>query len=308
MAALTQAAQVDERLILLTADLGYMALEAFADRFPKRFFNVGVSEQNMVGVATGLADAGFIPFVYSIGTFAALRPYEFIRNGPVLHGLPVRVVGVGGGMEYGHNGISHYALEDIAVMRAQPSMTVLAPADAAQAASALLATYDRPGPIYYRLGKDDRIRVAGLDGRFRFGELETVQEGRDALIISSGAAANVAVGAADCLRSGGVAAEVAVAATLAPAPRASLIQAIRRHSVVATVEAHYVTGGLGSLVAEIIAEGQLRVSFIRCGVTDMPIALTGSQAFMESCAGLTPEVIAQRVSSAVLRFAEPVPR
>ncbi len=109
--------------MLLTGDLGYMVLDVFSNRFPDRFFNVGVAEQNMVGIATGLAEAGYVPFVYSIATFATMRPYEFIRNGPVLHDLPVRIVGVGGGFDYGHNGITHFALEDYALMRAQPDMT-----------------------------------------------------------------------------------------------------------------------------------------------------------------------------------------
>ena len=104
MSTLTELAAQDERVVLLTGDLGFMALEPFADRFPGRFFNVGVAEQNMVGLSTGLAEAGLIPFVYSIVTFATLRAYEFIRNGPVLHRLPVRVVGVGGGFEYGPAG------------------------------------------------------------------------------------------------------------------------------------------------------------------------------------------------------------
>src|SRR5262245_38555337 len=101
---LTELAARDPRILLLTGDLGYLALEPFVERFPGRFFNVGVAEQNMIAVATGLAEAGFLPFVYSIAPFAALRPYEFIRNGPVLHQLPVRVVGVGAGFDYGHNG------------------------------------------------------------------------------------------------------------------------------------------------------------------------------------------------------------
>src|SRR5438093_13706937 len=105
---LAELAKEDPRIVLLTADLGFMALEPFADAFPERFFNVGVAEQNMVGAATGLAEAGFIPFVYSIVTFAVLRPFEFIRNGPVAHQLPVRIVSVGGGFEYGYNGISQY--------------------------------------------------------------------------------------------------------------------------------------------------------------------------------------------------------
>jgi transketolase len=137
---LAELAAKDSRILLLTADLGYMALEPFSERFPDRFLNVGVAEQNMVGLATGLAEAGFLPFVYSIVTFATLRPYEFIRNGPIMQQLPVRIIGVGGGFEYGHNGVSHYGLEDIGVMRLQPDLSVIAPADHEQARTALLHT------------------------------------------------------------------------------------------------------------------------------------------------------------------------
>src|SRR5678816_4518777 len=129
---LTELASEDPRILLLTGDLGYLAVEPFVEKHPNRFINVGVAEQNMIGVATGLAEAGFIPFVYSIVPFAVLRPYEFIRNGPIQHRWPVRIVGVGGGFDYGTNGLSHYGLEDIAVMRAQPGIQVIAPADAQQ--------------------------------------------------------------------------------------------------------------------------------------------------------------------------------
>jgi transketolase len=133
-----------------------MALEPFMEKHADRFFNIGVAEQNMVGIATGLAESGFIPFVYSIVTFATLRPYEFIRNGPVWHRLPVRIVGVGGGFEYGAQGLSHHGLEDVGVMRVQPGMTVVAPADHEQMATALRATWNADGPVYYRIGKDDK--------------------------------------------------------------------------------------------------------------------------------------------------------
>src|SRR5260370_31370989 len=144
-------ARRDARVVLLTGDLGFMALEPFQEAYPDRFFNVGVAEQNMVGIATGLAEAGFIPFAYSIATFASLRTYEFIRNGPVLQRLPVRVVGVGGGFEYGSAGPRHYGLEDLALMRTQPGLTVIGPSGYLQALSALGATWYRPGAAYYRL-------------------------------------------------------------------------------------------------------------------------------------------------------------
>jgi len=114
---LIEEAERDDRIMLLTGDLGFMALEPFRERFPDRFFNMGVAEQNMIGVATGLADAGYTPFCYSIVPFAVLRPFEFIRNGPVLHGLPVRIIGIGGGFEYGTAGPTHFGLEDIAELK-----------------------------------------------------------------------------------------------------------------------------------------------------------------------------------------------
>ena len=163
---LVELATSDPRILLLTGDLGYTVLEPFSKKFPDRFFNVGVAEQNMVGLSTGLSEAGFIPFLYSIVTFASLRPYEFIRNGPILHQLPVRIVAIGGGFEYGHAGPTHHGLEDVGVMRIQPGITVIAPADAEQTRNALLETWDLPGPVYYRLGKNDKTTVPGLAGQF----------------------------------------------------------------------------------------------------------------------------------------------
>src|ERR1700685_3028292 len=147
--AVQDVAEHDPRVVFLTGDLGFTILEPLAESLKERFINVGVAEQNMVGLATGLAEAGWVPFVYSIGTFASMRPYEAIRNGPLLHSLPVRIVGVGAGLDYGHNGVTHYALEDFAIMRAHPDMTIIAPADPAQAISAAHASVDIDGPIYF---------------------------------------------------------------------------------------------------------------------------------------------------------------
>src|SRR5436853_680652 len=201
---LVELAERDPRILLLTGDLGFRALEPFRDRFPERFFNVGVAEQNVVGLATGLAEAGFIPFVYSIATFATLRPYEFIRNGPILHHLPVRIIGVGGGFDYGSAGPTHYGLEDLGVMRIQPGIGVVCPADHEQAAAALAATWDLPGPLYYRIGKDEKNCVPGLGGRFRLGAADQVREGTDLLVVACGAIACQAVAAAAALAAEGV--------------------------------------------------------------------------------------------------------
>jgi transketolase len=143
---LTELATQDQRIVLLTGDLGFMALEPFREAHPDRFFNVGVAEQNLMGVATGLADAGFTPYCYSIATFASLRGFEFFRNGAVWHNLPVRLVGMGGGFEYGSAGMTHHALEDIGVMRTLPRVTILAPADAGQTDPVVGDARNRRGP------------------------------------------------------------------------------------------------------------------------------------------------------------------
>jgi transketolase len=269
-----------------------MALEPFSDAFPKRFFNVGVSEQNMVGLATGLAEAGMVPFIYSIAPFATLRPYEFIREGPLLHRLPVRVVGIGGGMEYGPNGMSHYSLEDIAVMRAQPNMTVIAPADHMQARQALLASTDVPGPIYFRLGKDDTTVVPGLNGAFALGRMQLVREGPDAAIIAMGPIAAEALAAAGLLAARGLDCAVAVVASVSPPPEDDIENLLAGRSLVVTVEVHYAAGGLGSLVAEVIAERKIGVRLLRQCVRSMPDGLVGSQRYMERSFGLSAEQMA----------------
>ena len=286
---LVELAQDDPRLVLLTADLGFTVIEPFAERFPDRFFNVGVAEQNMVGIATGLAEAGYVPYVYSIATFAALRPYEFIRNGPVHQRLPVRVVGVGGGFDYGTNGPSHHALEDLALMRAQPGLAVIAPADFEQARLALLATHALQGPIYFRLGKDDSSRVDGLDGRFRLGRAEAIGSGRDLLLVTTGGIARNAVAAAEALAARGVEATVLVAASIAPPPAADLAEALDRFDVAVTVEAHYVNGGLGSLVCEVAAEHGLPCRVVRCGVRELEPGRSGSEAYLNETHGLSVE-------------------
>ena len=288
--ALTAAARSDPRIVLMTGDLGFMALEPFVEAHPDRFFNAGVAEQNMIGVATGLAEAGWKPYCYSIVTFATLRPYEFIRNGPILHRLPVRIVGVGGGMEYGHNGLSHFGLEDVAIMRTQPEMTVICPADAAQARAAATATTNLAGPIYFRLGKDDRAVVEGLDGRFRLGEIEIIGSGEDVLLVTMGAIAKEAIAASALLKSRGVDTTVAVVSTMQPSH--GLNDLLSRHRNALTVEAHYLNGGLGSMVCEMVSEGGLNCKVRRCGVERSPIGITGSQAFLEDWAGISGQKIA----------------
>lgn len=289
---LSDLASRDSRILLLTADLGYTVLETFAAKNPRQYFNVGVAEQNMVGMATGLAEAGFIPFVYSIATFAALRAYEFIRNGPVLHQLQVRIIGVGGGFEYGNAGATHYALEDVGAWRMQPDLCLIAPADFEQTCTALRATWDHPLPIYYRLGKNESATVPGLDGKFELGRTQMVRDGSDLVIVAMGGIAIEAVGAATALALEGIEAAVVVVASVNPAPVDDLAAVLRRFPLAITAEAHYRVGGIGSLAAEVIAEREIRCRLHRCGVETGMRGVSGSERFLNNENGISASALA----------------
>jgi transketolase len=297
VSTLVDLADADARIVLLTGDLGFMALEPFAARFPERFFNVGVAEQNMVGIATGLAHSGLIPFVYSIATFAALRPYEFIRNGPIQHHLPVRILAIGGGFEYGPAGFSHHALEDVAVLRVQPGLAVMAPADPLQAQAVLRATWNLPGPVYYRLGKREGYEVPGLNGAFEPGRLQVLREGRDVAFVTMGPIAGEAMSAAQLLEAEDVSCAVLALASVSPAPLDDLRSWLRKVPLVVSVETHYIAGGIGSLIAEVIAEDGLPCRLVRCGVERVSSSATGSEAWLHRQHGLTAGQLAARVKA-----------
>lgn len=298
LSTLVGLAERDPCVVLLTGDLGYAVLEPFAERLPERFFNVGVAEQNMLGVATGLAEAGLRPYTYSIATFASMRPYEFLRNGAALHRLPVRLVGVGGGFEYGPNGISHYALEDVGIMRLQPNVTVVAPADDAQVRAAMTALTDVEGPAYLRLGKDGDP-VPGLDGRFELGRAELIGEGTDVALVALGPMARDAVVAAERLAAAGVAATVAVVSSFNPAPAEDLAELLSSVPLAVSAEAHYVVGGLGSFLSELVAERGLGCRVLRCGPSSMPTGITGSRDHLHELYGLSAKAMAQRALNAL---------
>jgi len=286
---LVKLARGDSRIVLLTADLGFNALEPFVQEFPGRFFNVGIAEQQMLALATGLAEAGFVPFCYSIVNFAVLRPYEFIRNGPILHRLPVRIVGMGGGIEYASNGATHYGIEDIGVLRVQPGISIYAPADSAQTETILERTASISGPVYYRLGKDDRLVVPGLNGHFTPGCPEHLVVGRDLLFIAMGGIAVEAIAASRKLAQRGVSAGVAVVSSLNPVDRTFYADLLRCYKYIISVEAHYINGGIGSLTAEVLAECEIPARLVRKGLSATPDGITGSQAFMYARYGIGSE-------------------
>src|SRR5262245_18544344 len=247
----------------------------------------------MAGVAAGLALTGFVPFVYSIATFSSMRCYEQVRNGAVLHRLPVRVVGIGGGFAYGHAGPTHHALEDLALARVQPGMTTIAPGDPDQTRTIVRACLERPGPVYLRVGKGNNPPLPGLDGRFALDRPELLRPGRDLLFLATGGIAHEALTAAERLAAGGASAAVALTAHLPLTAGPALVDLMGEYPVVATVEEGFVTGGLGSFVAETIARHGLRCRLLTAGVRRTFSPVGGSESYLRRRHGLDAESLAE---------------
>jgi transketolase len=284
--ALCAAAGRDPRVWLLTADLGYSVLEPFRDRFPGRYVNVGVAEQNLIGVAAGLARCGKFVFVYSIANFATLRCLEQVRNDVCYHDADVKIVAVGGGFSYAAQGYTHHGVEDLAVLRALPGMTVVAPADPVEARLATGALAARPGPCYLRLGKSREPVVHHTEPAFALGRAITVRPGRDVTLISTGGMLAECLAAADRLRGQGVEARVLSMHTVKPLDAYAVLRAARETGGVVTAEEHSVTGGLGSAVADVIAESGVRCGFFRkFGVPDERGHRAGSQEYLRGLCG-----------------------
>jgi transketolase len=297
---LCELAERDPRVMLLTADLGWSVLEPFAERFPDRFVNVGVAEQNMLGIATGLAREGFVPFVYSIATFATMRCFEQLRNGPVLHRLPVRIVGTGGGFAYGHAGPTHHAIEDLTILRTLPGLAVLAPADGAQTRTILRKSRRHDGPMYLRVDKTDHPDLPGLDGRFAFDRPIQVRPGIDVVLITTGSIVHEVLRSADELEGQGVSTAVAHLAHVSFRGGPALTRLLRGYASVVTVEEGSIAGGLGSLVAEAIAEERLSCSLLRLGVESLGLH-SGSRPYLLRAHGLDAAAIAARTLKHVAR-------
>ena len=292
---LTALAERDRRVVLLTGDLGFKIFDDFAARFPGRFYNAGVAEANMIGVAAGLALGGLKPFAYSIVPFATLRCLEQIRDDICYHEASVTVVGVGGGYSYGANGATHHALEDIAVMRCLPNMTVVCPGDPLEAELATLAAGLHAGPLYLRLGRagDAAVHVPPLS--FSIGRAIVVREGWECALIATGSALPVAVAAADRLATEGIGCRVVSMHTVKPLDEALLRGCAKECGALFTIEEHSLIGGLGSAVGEWLAASGVRCLLRSFGAGDRFAHLCGSQEYLRRMEALTADQIAVSV-------------
>jgi transketolase len=283
-------AEKDDRIWLICGDLGYSVLEAFADRFPKRYLNAGVAEQNMTGIAAGLAMTGKTVFTYSIANFPVMRCLEQIRNDVCYHNLNVKVVSVGGGLAYGSQGYTHHGVEDLAVMSVMPNITVIAPADPTEVRAATRALVATHGPAYLRLGKAGEPILHKSDIHFEIGRAIQVQDGTDLTLASTGGMLGTTIEAANRLRADGLSVRVLSMPTLVPFDAAAIAKACRDTGGIITVEEHG-AGGLGTQVAEVLAAVSAGTRFIPIRLSGIPLRTAGSQVQLRTREGLSVEGI-----------------
>jgi transketolase len=294
---LIRLAEEDERIWLVCGDLGYSVLEPFAERYPTRYLNAGVAEQNMTGVAAGLALMGKTVFIYSIANFPLMRCLEQIRNDVCYHDLNVKIVAVGGGLAYGSHGYTHHAVEDIAVMSAMPNMTVAAPGDPVEARALTRMIAAQPGPAYLRLGKAGEPSLHPSDLAVTYGQAILLRPGRDLCLISIGGMLANTVSAADKLNRAGYSVRVLSMPFAVPLDEDAVRDAAAHTSLILTVEEHG-PGGLGAAVGECIARSGQPVTFVPLRLPRSSIKVAGTQEQLRAMHGLSAEAIAHSAEKA----------
>lgn len=295
---ITALAREDERIVLLSGDIGNRLFNDFKQHCDGRFLNCGVAEANMIGMAAGLALSGLRPVTYTITTFTTLRCLEQIRLDVCYHNLPVVIVGVGSGLSYSSLNATHHALEDLAILRVMPNMTILCPADQAEVKAALGAACRHDGPVYIRLGKKGEPKVHAQAPAFQIGRWIPVREGADVCLLAVGNMVSVAQEAAGRLAAAGISTTVLSCHTVKPLDEGALAEVFAKYELVASVEEHSVLGGFGGSVAEWLCERPaVRARFHRFGTADRFMYVAGEQEYAREFFGLSPEAIAEQAAA-----------
>lgn len=295
-------AQQDERVVFIGSDLGAGTLEDMRREIPDRWFMEGISEQYVVGMAAGLAMEGFIPYVNTIATFLTRRCYEQLVIDVCLHNTPVRLIGNGGGLVYAPLGPTHQAIDDLAIMRTIPNMAVIAPCDADEMRRLMAQTVEFPYPLYIRLAKGgDRVVSQDRNG-FAIGKAIELKKGKDVMFITTGIMAQRALDVSEKLAHHAVSSGVLHVHTLKPFDAASAIKVVTEADLVVTLEEHMLTGGLGSLVLEVINDSGCsdHAPIIRMGLPDRFTDGYGSQDSLLQAANLDVESIVDAVLNKLL--------
>ncbi len=293
----------NENIVVLDADLSKSTKTAdFAAAYPERFINCGIAEQNMATIAAGMAASGKIPFVSSFAVFASGRAFEQIRNSIAYPSLNVKIAATHAGISVGEDGGSHQAIEDIAIMRALPNMTIISPADGIEAAQAVHAAAKLDGPVYIRLGRLAIPQIHNEDYQFKLGKGHLENAGRDIVIFATGMMVGYALEAANLLAEEGISAAVANIHTIKPLDSEFIIEQAKACGAAITVEEHNIIGGLGSAVAETLMEAGINVPFKRVGVNDC-FGQSGSPAALMRQYQLMPVPIATQAKAVLAKKA-----
>lgn len=295
----TQLARSDPRVVLLSGDIGNKLFDKFKEVDESRFYNCGIAEANMMGVAAGMALSGLRPFVYTITPFTTTRCFEQIRVDVCYHNAPVVIVGTGSGLSYAELGPTHHSLEDIALLRTLPGMRVLAPCDSAELRLAMRAVLEDSGPAYIRIGKKGEADIHPTSPEFTIGKAIIVRPGNDVALLCTGNMMSETLRAADVLMSKGISVEVVSFHTIKPLDGKYLKNAAARFKLLVTVEEHSRIGGFGSAVSEWRAFTNCAVQQISIGTDDEFMHEVGSQNYARVKYGLTAENIAARVAVSV---------
>lgn len=293
---ITAMAKEDDRIVLLSGDIGNRLFNVFKNECAGRFFNCGVAEANMTSMAAGMALCGLRPVTYTITPFNTARCYEQIRIDVCYHNVPVTIVGVGSGLSYSSLGATHHSCEDIAIMRVLPNMTVICPGDAVEVRMALRAALKHDGPVYLRLGKKNEPVVHETPPDFVIGKGIIVRAGRDVCILSTGNMLPIAVQSALELEGKGVSTQVVSMHTVKPLDDELLEKAFNKFEMVVTLEEHSLVGGLGASVAEWLTHyHDPKAVFCRFGTPDAFLHRCGDQENARRILGLTPENITEDI-------------
>lgn len=297
---LLEIARKDPRVFMVLADIGHGEIEPFAQALPDRFINCGVAEQNMTGVACGIAMEGNTAITYSIANFPTLRCLEQVRNDVCYHHANVKIVIIGGGMAYGELGISHHSTEDLAIMRALPGLVALAPCDIPEARAAVHAMMAYQGPVYYRCGYKGEKDIHERPFHFEIGRAITIRDGGDATIFFTGTIGINAKLAVEELAEQQIHCRLVSMHTVKPVDREAVVAAARETGAILTLEEHNRCGGFGSAVAEVLMDENLMgVRFKRMALPDVNVSLVGSQSWLRDQYGLGVKDIAREIKQLI---------
>ena len=293
--SLIKVAQTDENIFLLTGDLGYGVLEGFIEKFPDRFFNMGVAEQNMIGTAAGLALSGKIPYVFSIATFPIMRGLEQIRNDVCYQNANVKIIGVGSGLTYSLYGATHQPIDDIAMTRALPNMVVISPGDPIETKLAVEFSAKHQGPVYIRIAAKGEPDIHSKEPKFELGKGIIVDNGDDVTLFVTGNMLANAKDAAQKLEEKGISVRLISMPFIKPIDKKVILEAAKETKAIFTIEEHNIIGGLGTAIAEVLAESDESISFKRIALPDAFPSEIGGWAYLRKLYGLSPEGMVETV-------------